>query len=178
VGKHGEENMVKKYVKNQGNEYQQIHHNRQLDPARHLDPLVEVVHFFINICKTLTKIYMVTKLKSFFRHFLSKISLLFIYDLFSVVKIKIIAIYAILFSEKRAMIAARPSYSRDGFVTTHHVEFLEDPRFISCFNNPFEEILANFLPMFQNIDWRAHICTWAVTRALALKAGDFVECGV
>jgi len=30
VGKHGDENMVKKYVKNQGNEYQQIHQDRQL----------------------------------------------------------------------------------------------------------------------------------------------------
>lgn len=30
VGKHGDENMIAKYVKNQGNEYSKLHEDRQL----------------------------------------------------------------------------------------------------------------------------------------------------
>jgi REP element-mobilizing transposase RayT len=30
VGKHGDENMIGKYVKNQGNNYQKLHEDRQL----------------------------------------------------------------------------------------------------------------------------------------------------
>ncbi|WP_293603501.1 transposase, partial [Polaromonas sp. UBA4122] len=30
VGKHGDENMIGKYVKNQGNEYHKLHEDRQL----------------------------------------------------------------------------------------------------------------------------------------------------
>lgn len=30
VGKHGDENMIGKYVKNQGNEYSKLHEDRQL----------------------------------------------------------------------------------------------------------------------------------------------------
>ncbi len=30
VGKHGDENMIGKYVKNQGNSYQKLHEDRQL----------------------------------------------------------------------------------------------------------------------------------------------------
>ena len=30
VGKHGDENMIGKYVKNQGNEYRKLHEDRQL----------------------------------------------------------------------------------------------------------------------------------------------------
>ena len=62
--------------------------------------------------------------------------------------------------------------------TTHHIEFLEDVRFVSSFNNSFDGIPKKLQPMLRNIDWRAHICTWAATRGLALKEGDFVECGV
>lgn len=73
----------------------------------------------------------------------------------------------------------RPTYYADGFATIHHVEFLGDERFIAAFNGAFHEVpewLA--VQARRDIAWRAHICTWAATQALALEEGDFVECGV
>jgi O-methyltransferase len=116
--------------------------------------------------------------KSLIRHFLGKIHLLWIYNLAGFFKLKLLAMKAVLLNNKMAEIVARSTYTRDGFVTTHHVEFLEDSHFMTSFNNSFVGISKELHPLFRNIDWRAHICTWAATRALALKEGDFVECGV
>ena len=121
---------------------------------------------------------MIKQSKYIIRHYLSHLHLLWIYDLVSFLKLKCLAINAVLLNNEKAVIAARPTYSRDGFATTHHVEFLEDERFISSFDHSFVGIPKELRPMLRNIDWRAHICTWAATRALALEDGDFVECGV
>ncbi len=117
-------------------------------------------------------------LKLQIRNYLKELHLLWIYDLASLFKLKYFAISAVILNNDKAIIAARPTYSRDGFATTHHVAFLEDRRFSLSFNNSFDGIPKELQPMLRNIDWRAHICTWAATRALALKEGDFVECGV
>ena len=121
---------------------------------------------------------MIKQLKPIIRHYLSHHHLLSIYNFASFLKLKYLAFTTVILNNEKAVIAARPTYSRDGFATTHHVEFLEDRRFISSFNNSFVGIPMELQPMLRNIDWRAHICTWAATRALALEEGDFVECGV
>jgi O-methyltransferase len=121
---------------------------------------------------------MIKQSKLVIRDFLNKLSLLWMYDFVSLLKLKFLALSAVLMDNNKAELAARPTYSKDGFATSHHVEFLEDGRFISSFNNSFEGVPKELQPMLRNIDWRAHICTWAATRALALKDGDFVECGV
>ena len=121
---------------------------------------------------------MINHLKLFTRKCLIKLHLLWVYDVLSWLKLRFIAISAVVMNGEKAAIAAQPTYSRDGFATTHHVEFLEDSHFTTSFNNSFNGIPNQLQPMLRNIDWRAHICTWAATRALALGEGDFVECGV
>lgn len=116
--------------------------------------------------------------KYFIREYAIKIKILWLYNLLSKFKLKFSAILAILYDDNKAEIAARPTYSKDGFATTHHVEFLNDAKFNESFNKSFIGIPNDLQPMLRNIDWRAHICTWAAQRALALKEGDFIECGV
>jgi hypothetical protein len=67
------------------------------------------------------------------------------------------------------------TYAGDGFLTTHHVSFLHDEKFKSSYQNALIDIPASL----QNchIEWRAHICCWAASRAVHLD-GDFVELGV
>jgi O-methyltransferase len=118
------------------------------------------------------------KNKIIIREFLTKNKFFWLYNIISLLKLKYYAITEVLLNNDKAIIAAKPTYSRDGFATTHHVEFLQDMHFITSFNNSFDGIPINLQSMLRNIDWRAHICTWAATRALALDDGDFVECGV
>lgn len=71
------------------------------------------------------------------------------------------------------------SYYGDGFATRHFVGFLEDKKFVGAYKAAFDGIPSSVGDLIKNqdIQWRAHICTWAATQALKLD-GDFVECGV
>lgn len=56
--------------------------------------------------------------------------------------------------------------------------FLEDPAFMAAWEqvrgaHPYDQYDAQ-----QSISWRLHTLVWAAREALALPAGDFVECGV
>jgi hypothetical protein len=68
------------------------------------------------------------------------------------------------------------TYSNDGFLTTHHVRFMHDERFKLSYKNAFISTPES-LRKVANIEWRAHICCWAASRAIHLD-GDFVELGV
>ncbi len=93
--------------------------------------------------------------------------------------VRYLAMKAVLRWGGSADIVARSTYCADGFATTHHVGFLNDERFISAFNDAFHEVPEGLaVQALRDIAWRAHICTWAATQALALEEGDFVECGV
>ena len=72
-----------------------------------------------------------------------------------------------------------PTFTGDGFATTHHVEFLADESFRECYLSSWEGVSSKLLwerDSF-NLAWRAHICTWAAHKAISIP-GDFVEFGV
>ena len=77
-----------------------------------------------------------------------------------------------LFLDKREC-----TYFNDGFATTHFVGFMHDKKFVNAFENAFEDVPRYLDVPLKNIEWRAHICTWAANQACKLE-GDFVECGV
>jgi O-methyltransferase len=74
------------------------------------------------------------------------------------------------------------TYNSDGFTTTHFLGFRTDDKFNQAFLTAINSIPldAPITPkQLKNIEWRAHICTWAANQALKVKGGgDFVECGV
>lgn len=67
------------------------------------------------------------------------------------------------------------TYAADGFVTSHHVEFLNNDRFNSSYRGALKDVPE--LLRGTEIEWRAHICCWAASQAIHLE-GDFIECGV
>jgi O-methyltransferase len=72
------------------------------------------------------------------------------------------------------------SFLADGFATQHFVGFRNDPKFNSAYASAMENLpkeVLDFFGPYPNIEWRAHICTWAANQALQLE-GDFIECGV
>jgi O-methyltransferase len=69
------------------------------------------------------------------------------------------------------------TYFDDGFATTHFVGFQHDKKFNSAFDRAFDGVPRHLDNPLKNIQWRAHICTWAANQAYKL-GGDFVECGV
>lgn len=70
----------------------------------------------------------------------------------------------------------KTTYFGDDFGTTHHVEFLNDEKFIKAYESAVGGISE---PKLKNVDirWRAHIVSWAANQTLNIP-GDFVECGV
>jgi len=66
-----------------------------------------------------------------------------------------------------------PRYNEDGLITTHYPTFMEDDKFITCYNSAVKENLA----VSDNLHWREHTIVWAANRGKNL-GGDFVECGV
>lgn len=79
--------------------------------------------------------------------------------------------------DRQVITKREASFFADGFATTHHVGFLSDPKFQRAFAAAFAEVPSDLLPMYRDIAWRVHICTWAASQAMNLD-GDFVECGV
>ena len=69
------------------------------------------------------------------------------------------------------------TFGADGFTTTHFLGFREDVKFNSAFECSTMNIPDGILGPSPNIEWRAHICTWAANQAMGIQ-GDFVECGV
>ena len=72
------------------------------------------------------------------------------------------------------------TFSGDGFTTTHYLGFRADKEFNLAFTSSINSLPSDYPPGIataKDIEWRAHICTWAAKRALFLE-GDFVECGV
>lgn len=70
------------------------------------------------------------------------------------------------------------TYAHDGFITSHHVGFLEDKHFKISYQEAFIDVPSGILiSVLNNIQWRAHICCWAASRCKYLE-GDFVELGV
>jgi len=67
------------------------------------------------------------------------------------------------------------TYAADGFVTSHHVEFLNNDRFNYSYRGALKDVPE--LLRGTEIEWRAHICCWAASQAIHLE-GDFIECGV
>ena len=65
-----------------------------------------------------------------------------------------------------------PSYHRDGLVTLHGAEFLDDPDFVRCYRRGLRQE-----PSMPPIHWRIHTLLWAARHAVT-REGDFVECGV
>ena len=120
---------------------------------------------------------LISSCKSSVRRFCAKYNLLGAYQLSSDLYVKYLAIKATL-RDRGCSSYRRASNPRDGFATTTTLSFLTNDRFIAAFNNSFDEVPERWMPMLRNVDWRAHICTWAASQALALKEGDFVECGV
>jgi len=68
------------------------------------------------------------------------------------------------------------TYKSDGFLTTHHVGFFDDSKFITSYNNAWINVPSVYWKN-DDIKWRAHICCWAASRAIHLD-GDFIELGV
>jgi O-methyltransferase len=56
--------------------------------------------------------------------------------------------------------------------------FLDEPEFKSAFDAVLSDYPYDQYGGRQTIAWRLHTLVWAARRALALPAGDFVECGV
>jgi len=65
-----------------------------------------------------------------------------------------------------------PRYHEDALVTAHYPTFMEDDKFIACYNSAVKETSDD-----PDIRWRAHVIIWAANRGKNLE-GDFVECGV
>jgi len=63
-------------------------------------------------------------------------------------------------------------YKEDELLTSHIPAFMEDERFINCYNSTVKKTLGD-----PAIRWRSHIIIWAANRGKNLE-GDFVECGV
>jgi len=70
------------------------------------------------------------------------------------------------------------TFAGDGFATTHHVSFQDDPGFVKAFYAAFNLVPTELAEQCKrDIVWRAHICTWGARRARQIE-GDFVELGV
>jgi O-methyltransferase len=81
---------------------------------------------------------------------------------------------------KRLLHLPKNTFSGDGFTTTHYLGFRTDKDFKRAFTSSINSLPSDYPPGIEtakDIEWRAHICTWAAKRALYLE-GDFVECGV
>ena len=71
------------------------------------------------------------------------------------------------------------SFSGDGFTTTHFLGFRTDEKFNTAFSKAIKNIPEDGPKDLKQIEWRAHIVTWAANQALRNEIeGDFVECGV
>src|ERR1700677_3806035 len=56
--------------------------------------------------------------------------------------------------------------------------FLTDPAFMSAWEQGRGAHIYDQYDNRQSIAWRMHTLVWAARNAIALPAGDFVECGV
>lgn len=73
------------------------------------------------------------------------------------------------------------TYDADGFATKHFLGFRTDDKFTRSFQTALKSItLGDFTNnlKLKDLEWRAHICTWAANQSLKTEEGDFVECGV
>jgi O-methyltransferase len=76
----------------------------------------------------------------------------------------------------------RYTYDAEGFTTTHFLGFRADHKFNRSFSAAVNSVPSDGSINSRNLEdleWRAHICTWAANQALKAEGGgDFVECGV
>jgi len=70
------------------------------------------------------------------------------------------------------------TYDADGFTTTHFLGFRAEEKFNLAFSTAINSLPLDAPSYLKDIEWRAHICTWAANQALKIEGGDFVECGV
>jgi len=81
-----------------------------------------------------------------------------------------------------------PRYHEDALVTAHYPTFMEDDKFIACYNSAVKENLSDrrnpldFYFFKENImdpgnRWKSYIIAWAANKGKSLD-GVFVECGV
>ena len=70
-----------------------------------------------------------------------------------------------------------PKYNEDRLITNHYPAFMDDNKFIACYDSVIKknEIVSGKIE--GGIRWRAHTIVWAANRGKNLE-GDFVECGV
>jgi O-methyltransferase len=68
-----------------------------------------------------------------------------------------------------------PTFAEDGLISSHLVQFIEDPKFVSAYKSGKETGALAHHP--GDIRFRAYIACWAGSHAMKLE-GDFVECGV
>ena len=64
-------------------------------------------------------------------------------------------------------------YDRDGLITCHNHDFMDDPDFIRAYNRAVQAAQGQDF----RFQWRVHVALWAAWCASRLE-GDFVECGV
>lgn len=70
-------------------------------------------------------------------------------------------------------IPLNPTYNRDGLLTEHGSDFLED----ELFRRSYAAGKATGSWWHHDLEWRAYVVCWAAWRGRSLP-GDFVECGV
>jgi hypothetical protein len=77
-----------------------------------------------------------------------------------------------MFKLWRYLKAIPSAYARDGLVSVHNHEFLDDPAFASAYARGVAAAGADY-----GWQWRVHVGLWAASVAKNLP-GEFVECGV
>jgi hypothetical protein len=71
------------------------------------------------------------------------------------------------------MVRGPVTYNQDGLLSKHNCDFQTDQKFATA----YAKGVATGSWGKENVQWRAHIVTWAAQNGLRLD-GDFVECGV
>jgi len=61
------------------------------------------------------------------------------------------------------------TFDDDGFKTTHFVGFREDKKFNEAWKMANSSLPKAGTKIRYNIEWRAHICTWAASQILTSK---------
>lgn len=84
-------------------------------------------------------------------------------------------VFKIRYAISNKYIIYKPTYSDDGLITDHIVDFMKEQRFRSAYENGKSTGALRFHP--GEIHFRTYIACWAAEHALNLE-GDFVECGV
>ena len=70
-----------------------------------------------------------------------------------------------------------PTFSRDGFATVHYSNYLNESLFRNSFNKAIENLNPKYKKKISEIDYRAHVVTWAAKQTLGIE-GDLLSFGV